>query len=148
MVKTNKKNKAVFYGILAGAALILFFISFVSIFQGFNFALLSFLSLKYWIIALAMGFGVQVGLYSSIKHSLETNAAVAGSGTMSAGSMVACCAHFLANLIPIIGIAGLAAFFVKYQTTFLGVGILFNLIGINIMLKHKKKMETKWGLSH
>ena len=148
MVKTNKKNKAILYGILVGAALILFFISFVSILQGFDFALLSFFSLKYWILALAAGFGVQVGLYSSIKHDLETNAAVVGSGGMSAGSMIACCAHFLVNLIPIIGITGLATFFVKYQTTFLGIGVIFNLIGINIMLKHKKKMETKWGLSH
>ena len=145
MVETNKKNKAVLYGILAGAALILFFISFVSILQGFDFALLSFFSLKYWILALAAGFGVQVGLYSSIKHTAAMTGTVAGTGGVSAGSMVACCSHFLLNVIPIVGLSGVALFLAAYQKEFLGIGILSNVIGIGVMLNHKRKMKMQLG---
>jgi hypothetical protein len=66
---------------------------------------------------------------------------VAASGTVSGGSMVACCSHFLLNMIPIAGVSGLAIFLVKYQAWFLGVGIVSNIIGISFMLNHKRKMK-------
>jgi len=137
----NKQSNAVFYGVLAGAGLLFFYISVLTIFQSFDFALSEFRSLWYWIIPLAVGFGIQIGLYNSILHTARINAEIAASGTASGGSMLACCTHFLLNALPILGISGLTAFLMAYQKWFFGLGILSNFIGITILIRHKKKMK-------
>ena len=137
-----RKNNSVLYGMLAGLALLVFYLSVVSIFQGIEFAFLNLRSLWYLIFPLALGFGTQIGLYTSIKHTARLTGTVAGTGTISGGSMVACCSHFLLGVIPIAGASGLAIFLVEYQTWFLEIGILSNILGIGLMLKHKRKMKN------
>ena len=136
-----KRNNSILYGLLAGIALILFYLGVISIFQGVEFAFMNLRGLWYLIIPLSAGFGTQIGLYTSIKHTAAISGTVAGTGTFSAGSMIACCSHFLLNVIPIVGISGLAVFLVKYQSWFLGIGIISNAVGISIMIKHKRKMK-------
>src|SRR3990167_8230545 len=140
MVKMNKDN-SILYGLLAGLGLLVFYLSVLSIFQGINFAFLNLRSLWYFIFPLAIGFGIQIGLYSSIQHTAAMTGTVAGTGGVSAGSMVACCSHFLFNIIPFIGFSAIAVILMKYQSWFLSVGILSNIIGIGIMIRHKKKMK-------
>ena len=135
-----KKNNSIIYGILAGIGLLLFYLIIVSIFQGIEFAFLNLRSLWYLVFPLAIGFGTQIGLYTSIKHTAQLTGTVAGTGSISGGSMVACCSHFLLQMIPIAGISGLSLFLVKYQAWFLIIGILSNAFGIIVMLKHKRKM--------
>src|SRR3989344_6617326 len=135
-----KKNNSILYGILAGIGLILFYLTVVSTFQGIEFAFLNLRSMWYLIFPLAIGFGMQIGLYTSIKHTAQITGTVAATGTISGGSMIACCSHFLLQAIPFIGISGLSLFLVKYQAWFLIVGILSNLFGIIVMLRHKRKM--------
>jgi hypothetical protein len=137
-----KKNNSILYGLLASVGLIAFYLTVVSIFQGIEFAFLNFRSLWFWLVPLSAGFGIQIGLYTSIKHAAMVTGTVAGTGAISAGSMVACCSHFLLNVIPIIGLSGVAIFLVKYQTAFFGIGILSNLFGILVMINHKKKMKV------
>jgi hypothetical protein len=137
----NKKSNAVLYGLLAGLGLLLFYLSVVSIFQGIEFAFLNLRILWYLIFPLAIGFGIQIGLYFSIKHTAELTGTVAATGTISGGSMIACCSHFLLQIIPLAGISVFATFLAKYQPWFLVIGIISNLIGIFIMLKHKRKMK-------
>mgnify|MGYP001591681564 CR=1 FL=1 len=138
---TNKKSNAVFYGILAGAGILFFYIAILTIFQDFNFAISEFRKLWYFIIPLAIGFGTQIGLYASILHTATLNAEIAASGGVSGGSMVACCTHFVLNAIPLLGFSGLAAFLMAYQKWFFGLGILSNLVGITILVNHKNKMK-------
>jgi len=140
MVKMKRDN-SVIYGLLAGIGLLLFYLSVVSFFQGIDFAFLNLRSLWYLIFPLAAGFGTQIGLYTSIKHTAALTGTVAGTGGVSAGSMVACCSHFLLNVIPIVGISGLAVFLTAYQKWFLAIGIVSNIIGISVMIKHKRKMK-------
>lgn len=142
MVKEKTKGDFVLYGLLAGLGLIGFYLTVVSIFQGFGFALANLRSLWYLIFPLAGGFGTQIGLFFSIKHTAQINGTVASTGAISGGSMLACCSHFLLNIIPIAGFSGLAIFLVKYQAGFLGIGILSNVLGIFLMIKHKKKMDS------
>lgn len=139
--RIEKKNYSILYGVLAGLGLLVFYLVVVSIFQGISFAFLNLRSLWYLIFPLAIGFGTQISLYASIKHTAALTGTVAGTGGVSAGSMVACCSHFLLSAIPIVGLSGIAIFLAAYQKEFLGIGILSNLIGISIMLNHKKKME-------
>ena len=49
--------------------------------------------------------------------------------------MIACCAHHLSDVLPIIGLSAAALFLDRFQTLFIVVGVLSNLIGINMMLK-------------
>jgi len=146
MKMENKRSNAVLYGLLAGLGLLIFYLSVVSIFQGIEFAFLNLKSLWYLIFPLTAGFGIQVGLYFSIKHTAQLTGTVAATGTISGGSMVACCSHFLLQIIPLAGASVLATFLAKYQPWFLLIGIVSNIIGIIIMLNHKKKM--KGGMNH
>ncbi len=134
------KSNAMIYGILSGLGLIAFYLAVVSFFQNIEFAFMNLRSLWYLIFPLAIGFGTQIGLFISIKHTAQITGAVAGTGAVSGGSMIVCCSHFLLNMIPIAGTSGLAVFLVEYQPWFLGVGILSNVFGITLMIKHKKKM--------
>ena len=140
-INKNNKSNAVLYGMLAGLGLLVFYLSVVSAFQGIEFALLNLRSLWYLIFPLAIGFGTQIGLFFSIKHTAQLTGTVAGTGTISGGSMVACCSHFLLQMIPLAGVSGLAIFLVKYQAWFLIIGILSNVFGITVMLRHKRKMK-------
>lgn len=137
----TKEDSAIFYSIFAGVGILFFYIVILTIFQSFDFALSEFRNLWYWIIALATGFGIQVGLYTSIRHTARLNAEIATSGTVSGGSMIACCSHFALNAIPILGLSGLGLFLMVYQKWFFGLGILSNIIGIAILVNHKKKMK-------
>ena len=135
----NKSN-AIFYGILAGVGILAFYIIVLTVFQGFGFALYEFRRLWFWLIPLSVGFGTQIGIYTSIR------AGAAVSGTISGGSMIACCSHYLINIIPIIGITGLSAFssfLMAYQKIFFSIGILSSIAGITLMLGHKIKMKGR-----
>ena len=137
----KNKHKAPLYGILSGIGLLMFYLSVVSFFQGIEFAFLNLRSLWYLIFPLVIGFGTQIGLYTSIKHTAQMTGTVAATGTISGGSMIACCSHFLLQMIPLVGISGLSLFIVKYQAWFLIIGILSNIFGIAVMLRHKRKMK-------
>ena len=137
----SSKNNSVFYGVIAGTLLLLFYLAVLSFFQGFEFSISNFRELWYFIVPLATGFGIQIGLFVSIKHNAVLNAEVTTSGGVSGGSMVVCCTHFLLNAIPILGLSGLATFLMAYQKWFFTIGIISNVIGIGILINHKKKMK-------
>ncbi len=142
MVKRNRqKNNSILYGILAGLALLVFYLAVVSFFQGVEFAFFNLRSLWYLIFPLAIGFGIQIGLYFSIKHTAALTGTVAGTGGISAGSMIACCSHFLLSAIPFIGLSGIAAFLSAYQKWFLVLGIISNIVGISVMIRHRNRMK-------
>ena len=113
-----KISNSILYGLLSGLGLLVFYLSVISIFQGVEFAFINLRGLWYLIIPLSAGFGTQIGLYASIKHTAAISGTVVGTGGFSAGSMIACCSHFLLNIIPIVGLSGLAVFLVKYQSLF------------------------------
>ncbi len=79
---------------------------------------------------LALLFGGQISLYSFARRMQETNPHVMASCGVSAGSMAACCAHHVLDVIPILGISGLSAVLAGYEQAFLGIGILSGLYGI------------------
>jgi hypothetical protein len=48
--------------------------------------------------------------------------------------MVACCAHHVTDVLPILGLTAAAAFLAEYQTLFMWVGLGTTLTGIAVML--------------
>ena len=102
-----------------------------------------FVSYKYWMSALIAGFGVQVGLYrySKLIHRAATASAkssMAASAGVSTTAMIACCAHHVVDILPLLGLSAAALILSKYQVYFLLLGILSNLLGIGLMIYYIK----------
>ena len=134
-------SNAVSYGVLSGLGILLLFISIIAVFQGYGIAISEFKRLWYFIVPLAIGFGTQIGLYISIKRDASIKAGVKTSGAVSGSSMVICCSHYLLNIIPIISVTGLTTFLMTYQKAFFILGIISSIVGIAMMLNHKRKMK-------
>jgi hypothetical protein len=94
------------------------------------------------LIPIILGFGIQAALYTIIKKRLFVPVASAGpsgaltgmGGASSGLAMVACCAHHVTDVLPILGLTAAAAFLAEYQTTFMLVGLGTTLVGIAVML--------------
>ncbi len=118
----------------ASAILLLVYFAVLTLVSGWGFAQSQFADFWYFIISLVVGFGIQIALYQYIKglvhEGLGMGKVVGVSGTTSTATMISCCAHYLVNLVPIIGITGLATFVAEYQIKIFWVGIFFNIAGI------------------
>lgn len=105
-------------GVISVTGLLGFYFGIIGLVSGWDFAWTQFSLSRYWIIGLAVGFGVQVGLFTYLRalHRARMSGAVAATtGTVSGSAMVACCAHYLVNIMPIVGISGFAAVVGQYQ---------------------------------
>ena len=96
-----------------------------------------------WIVfPIILGFGVQAALYTILKKRLyvpvtdsgPSGALTGAGGGMSTVAMVACCAHHVADVLPILGLTAAAAFLAEYRTAFMLVGLGTTLTGIIFML--------------
>ena len=139
--KVSVEDKSILWGAFSSLILIGFYVGVITLFQGIDFALLNLRTWWFLIFPLVIGFGIQIGLFVSIKNHAMLKGTVKTTGGISGGSMVACCTHFLLNIIPLAGASGLAIFLMKYQPAFLSFGILANVFGITLMIRHKKKMK-------
>jgi len=150
MEKENGIGREIAIGTTASIVLAGLYFYIVSLAQGFSHALEQFLSLWYLMLPLIIGFGVQVGMFAHIKQKLndrKATASVAAAVGMSTGSMIACCAHHLTDILLIIGISGAAIFLSQYQVFFIILGILSNFIGMLFMLSimQKHRLYAKKG---
>lgn len=142
MVKKASKigKRSVIYGALGSGLLVALYITIVSLFQGIDYTISRFLDLWYLMVPLIVGFGFQIGLFTYIKDFMKMSSGTAGiSGGVSAASMVACCAHHITDVVPILGISVLGIFLLEYQPVFLIFGIASNVIGMLVMLNIAKK---------
>jgi len=135
-------KKHIIIGVGAAILLLLVYAGIITLVQDWQHTVEQTAKLWYWVLLLASGFGIQAGLFSFVRDNLRNRkvqasntASVATSGGVSAGSMAACCAHHLSDVLPLIGLAGLTAFLVKYQLLFIVLGVLSNVVGITIMLE-------------
>ena len=109
---------------------------------------------KALVIPILLGFGAQVGLYTLLKTGLYLPASIpaggattAASGGVSTLAMVACCAHRVADMLPLVGLSAAATFLANWKAPFLVVGLLSNLIGISMMVTVIIK-ERRRALTH
>ena len=124
-------------GLLAASGLLIFYFAVVTFISGWQFAQDQFLQFWYFILALAFGFGIQVGLYTYLKNLIsdknQSTKVLAASGTTSTAAMISCCAHYLANILPILGITGFITIVTQYQIQLFWIGLAANLVGITYM---------------
>lgn len=141
MTQLSLKIKALLWGALGTSLLLTFFFSIVSLISGWDFAQNQFAQFWIYILPLAIGFGLQLGLYAYLRMSIShhcptgTGKALAVSGTSSTLAMISCCAHYLANIIPILGVSGFLTVIPEYQKELFLVGLAFNLLGLAYITK-------------
>ncbi|MBI2047019.1 hypothetical protein HYT26_02550 [Candidatus Pacearchaeota archaeon] len=117
-----------------------------------NFPSMALFQLKRYIwllILLVLGFGVQIGLFTYLKHkSIVCSVTTMAGGGVSAISMILCCSHYLINILPFISLS-FASFLTRYTFWILMFGIVSNIAGILFMLykiaSMKKKIKKRSG---
>ncbi len=127
------------WAIAAAGMLIAVYVATLVWADSLRFAAETFQRLWYWMVPLVLGFAAQVGLFAYVRGAggagqQAHGAGVAVSGGASGVSMVACCAHHLSEVLPLLGFAGISLFLTSYQYLFLLAGVLSNAVGSAYML--------------
>lgn len=126
-------------GLLGAAGLLAFYFIVLRLTNSsWDHAIEQFGQLWFWMLLLDLGFGIQIGLYTYLRNidRNENSAKIAStSAGVSAGSMVACCAHHVSDVLPIIGLSSISIFLTEYQVWFIILGIVSNFLGIGYIAK-------------
>ena len=140
-------KKPLFFGLLGSLGLIAFYFFVMTLLSSPREATLQFYYLSPWIISISVGFGIQVVLYTKLRMIIKNanpgvgKGIIFASGTTSSVSMIACCAHHLVDVLPLIGFSALSIFLVRYQVPLLSMSLLINLLGITVMLRNLRKIQ-------
>lgn len=137
--------KAAAWGSFSAGSLLGTYFLVVSFISGFAFTLSQFGQFWYFLVGLALGFGIQVGLYSYLRQIVRgggSGKVVAVTGTTSTAAMVSCCAHYLVNVLPVLGATGIATIAAQYQVEFFWLGLLFNFLGIAFVAGRITKVKV------
>lgn len=128
---------------LAGSLLLTgLYFAIVSLAESPSHALQLFWEDRAIVLPIILGFGVQVGLYTVLKKRLFVPVASTGpsgaltgaGGGMSAAAMVACCAHHVTDVLPLVGLTAAATFLAEYRIPFMLVGLGTTVGGIAVMV--------------
>ena len=140
---------AYFFGILAAIAIVGIYLTMNTLTSDWYFARVQFSEYRWWIISLAIGLGIQVTLHTLFRAHLRgkkktaANSSLAASGGVSAVAMMACCSHYLATVVPLLGVSFLSATAVasleQYQPYFFLAGVVSCLFGIGLMVRMMRK---------
>jgi hypothetical protein len=136
---STKKGRPLIYGVIAAFVTIGFYLGLITLTSDWYNAIAQFSDYRWWLIALAAGLGLQVGLFTRTRQAMAAAhlkgaaTGVAASGGISGVAMAICCSHYLAVLLPIIGLPFLStavAGLERYQTQFFFLGVVSNLLGM------------------
>lgn len=129
-------------GVLGAAFLTAIYFGIVSWAESPKHAIELFWQDRWIVIPIIVGFGIQAGLYTILKLRLFVPVGSTGpsgpmmgaGGTTSTIAMVACCAHHVTDVLPILGLTAAATFLAEYRLAFMAVGLGTTVLGIVIML--------------
>ena len=138
-------KKAIITGLTGALGLFGLYFGIVTLISGWGFALNQFISFWYFIVSLTLGFGLQLGLYTHLRGAVHEQTAsgkiVAVSGTTSTVAMISCCAHYLVNILPVLGVTGVISLVSQYQIELFWVGLATNALGIGYILSKIRKFS-------
>ena len=131
------------WGLVAGAALATFYVLVLVTASGWAH-LEDQLRQDWWLIGpIVIAFGTQVALTAELRrrHRARHLGATSGAGTgASTVGMVACCAHHLADLVPLLGATGLAAFLFDWRVPFMLAGLVVNGVAVTIAARRLRAL--------
>src|SRR5207247_2123726 len=89
-------------GALAFVAMLVIYFGVLTLISGWDFTVSEFGRFWYYVLPLAFGFGIQMGLYVYLRQQLVYHHTggkmVVASGTTSTAAMLACCTHYLTGI--------------------------------------------------
>ena len=126
-------------GVLAAAGLTAFYTVVVGWASGLDHLATQAKADWYYLVPIIGGFGTQIALLVELRQRrrarVEQATAGAGAGASAVG-MVACCAHHLADVAPIVSVSGAAVFLTDYRVELMLSGIAINFIGVAVAARH------------
>jgi hypothetical protein len=139
-------------GIVASLAMISIYLVVLTLLQDWQHATEQFAADRWFVLLVAFGFGVQIGLYAYLRlviHGAQSVGASAatGAGTSTLG-MVACCAHHLTDIAPLValtgasGLTGAISFLTEYKYGLIALGLVVNVIGSVITFSTIRKSHA------
>lgn len=131
-------------GLLAALGLLAFYLGVITLAQGWPHALQQLAEDRWFVGAIAVGFGTQVGLFAYLRglHARLTSGGVAASTGTSTAAMLACCAHHLTEVVPLLGISGAAIFLNAYRVPLLWLGVTLNAAGVAYMMLRLRRFRS------
>ncbi|HEX7165533.1 MAG TPA: hypothetical protein VF230_01000 [Acidimicrobiales bacterium] len=133
------------WGLVAGAGIAAFYVGVLTLSADWQH-LRDQTRQDWWLLVpIVAGFGTQVALMVELRrrHRAHHLGATTGTGTSaSAVGMVACCAHHVAELVPLLGATGLAAFLFDWRVPFMLAGIAINAVAISIAARRLHQLNT------
>lgn len=146
---TANKLKPLVAGTFAVLAMLGVYFGVLTLVSGWRFTVSEFARFWPYVLALALGFGTQIGLYVYLRqvllsHHHAAGKMVAATGTTSTAAMISCCAHYLANVLPVVGAAGAITLIAQYQVELFWIGLAFNAGGI-IYIGNKVVRATRYS---
>ncbi len=146
------KKQPIIYGLIGAVAIAtIFYLAQAIGMQSFSGPYYFFQAKWYFISPLIISFALQVGFWQAIKQMAQRHAgagAIATSGGVSTGAMIACCMHNFAALLPILGLSGAAIFFSTYQSQVFLISITLSLGGLIYMKLKYLKTKRECKISH
>ena len=124
-------------GLVAGLGMLVVYLGIITWLQDWEHATQQMGEDGWYVAALALGFGAQVGLFRYLRtlHAQATKGAMAASTGTSSVAMLACCAHNVTDVLPILGVAGVAAGLGLYKMPLLWLGIGLNIVGVVYLVR-------------
>jgi hypothetical protein len=133
------------WGVAAAGALTAFYVAVLAASGGWKH-LADQARVDWWLLGpIIIAFGTQAALAVELRQRHRANhlAATTGAGTgASAAGMIACCAHHLADLVPLLGAAGLAGFLFDWRIPLMVGGLAVNLAAIAVA-RHRLVLLTR-----
>ncbi|MEW6046829.1 MAG: hypothetical protein AB1609_10160 [Bacillota bacterium] len=144
-VEPGQRRRVVLSGMAASAGLVAFYLAIVALAQDPAHAFQQFRDDLWFIAPITLGFGTQVALYVYLRRLHRASrghvAVTAGSTGVSGTAMLACCAHHLADVLPVVGLSGAAIFLNDIKTPLALVGLAMNVAGVIYMGRHVRRMR-------
>jgi hypothetical protein len=135
--------RAVGIGLVGGLTLLGWYLGIIMLAQGAPHALEQFRADAPFVLAVTLGFGTQVALFvelrrTAARHRRGTAMTAASTGT-SAAAMLACCAHHVADILPLIGVSAAAVFLDAYKGPLLVLGVVMNAVGVAVLWRELRR---------
>ena len=132
-------------GLVAGLGMLVVYLGIITWLQDWEHATQQMGEDGWYVAALALGFGAQVGLFRYLRtlHAQATKGAMAASTGTSSVAMLACCAHHVTDVLPVLGVVGVAAVLDAYKMPLLWLGIGSNVVGVVYLIRkiqHAQRM--------
>ncbi len=150
LVSLSRLRWPLLAGLLGALGLAALYLGIVSLAESWEHALDLFREDAPFVIPIILGFGIQVGLFTHMKLGLHlpdgmrTAGALTGTaGGTSTLAMVACCAHHVTDVLPLVGLSAAAVFLAEYRVWFMAVGLITNLIGILVMVRLLRRDRSR-----